>query len=444
VAHNQRLSTLEASFLAIEHPGLPMHVAGLVMVEPGEPVTLKELRTMLASRLRRLPRFRQRVLFSLLGLERAEWTPPGRVDLDAHVFHHTLPRPGRQSQLYALCGHIHETLLERDRPLWEIHLIDGLQAGGQALLIKTHHAITDGIAGIEVAEALFDPAEPAHKPAPPPTRFADRPAPSPFAALQSVLGVAFTAARGPFVPPGPFNGPVGAHRTFATATLSMDAVRRAKRLLGGSVDDVVVATVAAGLRRYLHEVGYPDVPSALRAMLPVSTRPSSSRGKLGNHVTTVFVDLPLHTGDLSELVRSVATSKSLLRSAHAAAGMSLLIEAVGLLPNRLHGLAVRIAAGLPYGNLILSDIPGPDAPLALLGRRLGITYPMMPLAPGIGLSVAAVSLAGVMGVGITADPGLMPKPALLARAIEWVMADFDRAHSPHHVIHPRAHTRRAA
>lgn len=444
MAHNQRLSALEASFLAVEHPGLPMHVAGLVMIEPGEPVTLKELRAMLASRLRRLPRFRQHLLFSPLGLERAEWAPPGRVDLDAHLFHHTLPRPGSHSQLNALCGHIHETMLERDRPLWEIHLIDGLHGGGQALVIKTHHAITDGIAGVEVAEALFDPAEPARKPGPPPTRFAYCAAPIALAALQSVLGVAYTAARGPFVPPGPFNGPLSAHRTFATATLKMDAVRRAKRRLGGSVDDVVVATVAAGLRRYLHEVGYPDIPSALRAMLPVSTRLPTNRGKLGNHVTSVFVDLPLHTGDLSELVRAVATSKSMLRSSHAAAGMSLLIEVAGILPNRLHGVVVRMAAGLPYGNLVLSDIPGPDQPLALLGRRLGVTYPMMPLAPGIGLSVAAVSLSGVMGVGITADPGLMVKPALLARAIEWVMTDYDRGHSDHHATRPQARVRRAA
>ncbi len=421
-----------------------MHVAGLVMVEPGEPVTMKELRQMLAARLRRLPRFRQRVLFSPLGLVRAEWSPPGRVDLDAHLFHHTLRRPGRPSQLYALCAHIHETVLSRDRPLWEVHLIDGLLGGGQALVIKTHHSITDGIAGVEVAEALFDPADPTRRPGPPPTRFADSPAPTPLAALQSMLGVAFTAAGGPFVPPGPFNGPLSAHRAFAATTLSMDAVRRAKRRLGGSVDDIVLAIVAAGLRRYLHEVGYQDVPRSLRAMLPVSTRPSSTRGKLGNHVTSIFVDLPLHTDDLSELVHAIATSKSLLRSVHAAAGMSLLIEAAGILPNRLHEAVVRAAAALPYGNLVLSDIPGPDEPLALLGRTLGVTYPMMPLAPGIGLSVAAVSLGGMMGVGITADPELMPNPARLARAIGKVMADFDRTQPVHRVARPRAHARRAA
>jgi diacylglycerol O-acyltransferase / wax synthase len=440
-----RMKALEASFLSIERPGLPMHVAGVVMIEPGKPVTMDELRRMVASRIRRLPKFRQRARFSLLGMSRPQWVHVPRVSLRRHIYHHRLREPGRPAQLTELCGRIHETLLPRDRPLWEMHLIDGLEGGGQALVIKTHHAITDGLAGIEIAEVLFDRAPMASRRLElPSTRFAGAREPSPFTALQSLLGLAFTAAGGPIALPGPFNGPVGAHRKFAMASIRMDAVLRAKRRLGGSVDDVMVAVVAAGLRRYLREVRYPGVPHALRAMLPVSTRPSSKKAHLGNHVTTVFVDLPMDTDQLPELVRSIATSKSTLRTTHAAGGMGMLIEAAGLLPNQLHGAVVRVVAALPYANLVLSDIPGPDEVLYLLGRRILACYPMIPLPPGIGLSIATVSMGGMMGVGVTADPGLIPNPQRLATAIEHVVAAFDHSSAAPRKPRTIAQTRHAA
>jgi diacylglycerol O-acyltransferase len=436
---------MEASFLALERPGLPMHVAGVVAIEPGKPVTMDELRRMIASRIRRLPKFRQRARFSPLGLTRPEWVRVPRVMLDDHLYHHRLHEPGRSAQLNELCGRIHETLLPRDRPLWEMHLIDGLEGGGQVLVVKTHHAITDGLAGIELAEVLFDRApETARRIELPAMRFAGTGVPSPFTALQSMLGVAFTAAGGPFALAGPFNGPVGAHRTFATATLRMDVIRRAKEKLGGSVDDVMLAVVAAGLRRYLRQVRYPAVPHALRAMLPVSTRPSSRKAHLGNHVTSVFVDLPMGTDDLSELVRSIATSKSTLRTSHAAGGMAMLIEAAGLLPNQLHGAVVRFVGARRFANLVLSDVPGPDETLYLLGRRILACYPMIPLPPEIGLSIATVSMGGMMGVGVIADPGLIPNPQRLTTAIEHVMAAFERTSLAPHKPKPHAHTRRAA
>lgn len=445
MAAETHMKALEASFLSIERPGLPMHVAGVVLIEPGEPVTMDELRRMVASRIRRLPKFRQRARFSPLGLSRPEWVHVPRVSLSRHLYHHRLREPGGHPQLMELCGRIHETLLRRDRPLWELHLIDGLEGGGQALLVKTHHAITDGLAGIEIAEVLFDRGPRSSRRLElPATRFAGAAKPTLFTALQNLLGVAFTAAGGPLAPPGPFSGPVGAHRTFATATLRMDAILRAKRRFGGSVDDVMVALVAAGLRRYLREVRYPGIPPALRAMLPVSTRPSSRKADLGNHVTTVFVDLPMSTEQMPELVRKIATSKSKLRTSHEAGGMAMMIEAAGLLPNQLHGAVVRVVAGLPYAHLILSDIPGPDEVLYLLGRRIVACYPMIPLTPAIGLSIATVSMGGMMGVGVTADPALIPNPQRLAAAIEHVMAACDGASAAPRRRRMLAPTHRAA
>ena len=251
-------------------------------------------------------------------------------------------------------------------------------------------------------------------------------------------------AGAPAVLHGPFKGSVGARRAFAMATLRMEVIHRARQQLGGTIDDVVLAVVAAGLRRYLREVKYPGIPRALRAMVPVSTRPPSSRAHLGNHVTAVFIDLPMRSSDLSRLVRKIAVSKSTLRATHAARGMSMLIDGAGLLPNQLHGAVVRLAARLPFANLVLSDVPGPPEDLFLLGRRIVACYPMIPLPPGIGLSIATVSMGGMMSVGVTADPGLIPDPQRIATAIEQVVSTFERSSLAPAKLRGLASIRRAA
>ncbi len=418
-----------------------MHVAGLVLLEPGRPITMRELRHHVASRIHRLPRFRQVLRDVAFGAARPEWEQVSRIDYDAHLIQHTLHGAGGIAQLHALCGRIHETLLSHERPLWELHLVDGIQGGRQALIVKSHHSITDGIAGVEVAQVLFDRLAAArHHVELPATRFSRGPERSVLGALQGALGVAFTAAGGPLALSGPFNGHVGAERAFATASLPVEDLRRAKRRYGGSVDDVVITTVAIGLRAYLAELGYPDPPAALRAMLPVSTRPPSDHTEAGNQVTSVFLDLPMHEAEFGEVVREIATAKSYLRTAHCAAGMSILVEAAGLLPNVLHEGVVRFAAGLQYANVVLSDVPGPDEPMALLGRRIAACYPMIPLPPKIGLSIATLSLGGVMGVGIVADPSLVPSPHRIGRAVERALGEAV-PHSGH--ARPQAQRRAA-
>ena len=434
------MTALEASFFAIERHGLPMHVAGVLVFDGRKPVTMPELHRHVASRMRRLPRLRQVPVFSSLGVTRASWAQVDRVDLDAHLYHHRLRKPGRRSQLNALCARIHEQLLPRDRPLWEVHLVDGLERGGQALLVKTHHSITDGIAGMEIARILFDPEPGTSRSAwQPPARFAGGIAPAVLRALQGMAGIAFFAAGGPLALSGPFNGAVGGDRAFATAELPIEAARAAKKRWGGSVDDVLLATVSLGIRSYLEEVGYPDVPRALRAMIPVSTS-GTSAAALGNHVTTVFIDLPLDSPDLPALVRRIATAKALRRSAHEAAGMATLIAAGGLLPNPLHETVLRFIASTGYANLVVSDVPGPDAAMYLLGRRIAACYPMIPLPPKIGLSIATVAMGGVIGIGVVADPGLVADPSRLAKAIERAGAELARGGvaTPQHEIVVRA------
>jgi diacylglycerol O-acyltransferase len=452
VATRAPLTALEASFLAIERPGLPMHVAGLAVFDAssgsGGALSLKDLRRLVASRLSRLPKFRQRVCFGHLGIARPRWVEVADLDVDAHLFEHRLASPGRSSQLSELCAQIHAELLPRDQPLWQIHLIDGLADERQAVVVKCHHAITDGIAGIHVAEVLFERARPHRKwvnGGLPALRFARPRKRTVIGIAQALLGAAFTIAGGPIAMQGPYNGIVGPRRAFAMATFPVEIIRQLKRRFGASVDDVVLAVVAAGLSRELKHEGYTGLPHAMRAMIPVSTRLSAGGTQLGNEVTAIFVDLPLDASDPAALIRRIAMSKSTLRSTHAAAGMSMLIEAAGLLPRPLHETVVRFVSALPSENLVLSDVPGPDEPLFLLGRRILATYPMIPLPPAVGLSVAAVSLGGQMGLGIVADPDLVPKPQRLAAEIEAAVRAFERSSRP--VVterRPTAHAHRRA
>lgn len=425
VASRTSLTDLEASFLAIEAPGLPLHVGAVLTLDEEHPVTMPELRRLVAARLRQLPKFQQKVTFTPLALRRPEWVP-APANLDSHLFHHRLRPPGRRSQLFALCARIHETPLARDRPLWEIHLIDGVDGRGQALMIKAHHAITDGVAGVGLAQVLFDRAS-ASRPHVelPPTHFVHSSLISPLDAIRALVGLALTAARGPIVGVGPFNGPVGRHRAFAGASLRMDAITKVKLQLGATIDDVLVALVAVGLRRYLSELRYPDIPTRLRSLVPVSTRAISPRATFGNHVSAVFVDLPLDTAELPDVVGRIAALKSAQRTAHAAEGASIAIHSVALLPNPVHELVLRITSKLRFAHLVLSDVRGLREPLFLLGRRITACYPMMPLSSEVGLAIAAVSMDRVMGVGITVDPSLVPEPWRLARAIERSLADYE-------------------
>ena len=412
VSPAQPLTALEASFLGLERVGLPMHVAAVVVLEPDPqlgPVSMRDLRRHVASRIRLLPRFQQRIVRGGLAL-RPRWTDARPLDLEAHLFRHVLPPGAGEDDVARLCGEIHGDPLPRNRPLWQVHLVDG--GPRQTVIVKLHHSIADGVGGMYIAETLFDRVAPSRREGgAPPLQRAAVEAPAPVRLAQALTGAAFTLAGGPIALPSRYNLVVGGERVVALAALPMEDIAGLKRRLGGSVDDVLLALVAAALRR----LGPASMP--LRAMVPVSTWVPGRTGSTGNHVTAIFVDLPQDTSDLATLVGRIAASKSVLRSAHTATGMSMLVEAAGFLPAPLHGAVVRAATSLPFANVIVSDTPGPAGRLALLGRRIASCHPLIPLAGTVGLSIAAVSMGGVMGLGVVADPRALSTPGLLAGAI---------------------------
>lgn len=423
---------MDGAFLVFERPGLPMHVGSLAIYDSraraAGAIRLPELRRHLAQRLASMPRFHQRLATSFFDLGRPHWVRVPRLDLGRHVVGERLPRGCDWDGLLEVVASLHAEPLERERPLWRMVVLDGLPEGRQAVVTLTHHAITDGLAGLDLAEAILEPAAGSRPPAALPAAGLSARVSSPVEdGLRAALGAGHFVAAGPLALPGPFNGAVGPERALATADLPRTSVLEIKRHLGGTVDDVALATVALAVGRHLRRHRGERIPERLRTMVPVSTRTAAQVHAPGNQVSAFFVDLPLRAGPV-DCLHEIATAKSLRRSWHEALGVGAVVKGSALIPP-LMGLTSRwlTYAPLAFAHLIVSDIPGPSQQLALLGAPLVGMYPLMPLAPGCGLSIALLALGENVGVGLTADPALVPDLAGLAREITAAFASLERA-----------------
>jgi diacylglycerol O-acyltransferase len=446
----QRLSGMDASFLYLETPRVHMHVGGLAVLDPsGRPggrLRLEHIRDLVAERIHMVPRFRQKVLFPALPVGRPAWVDDERFDLSFHLRRAALPPPGGRAELGELVGRVVSRPLDRSRPLWELYLIEGLEGGYVAALAKSHHAMIDGVSGMDLASVLFDFTAEPQPLTPPPWRAEAAPARgenlreavtdqvvhplrtisegvgwlrrAPEEALElarrTLAGFSSLVSAGP-TPPGPFNVAVGPNRRFAMAEVSVDEAKAVKNVLGGTVNDVVLATVAGALHRFLKGRGEKTSGVSLRALVPVSIRDESQRMAFGNRVSMFFVDLPAGRMDAARRLRRVIAATRELKSKHQAVAASALISLGTWAPPTLHGLAARLVARQRVANLVVSNVPGPQVPLYLAGARQVTTYPVMPLGPKMALSVAVTSLSGVMGFGLTADWDSVPDVEDLAR-----------------------------
>ena len=450
VAVSDRLTGLDSSFLHLERDGTQMHVASTTLFEGPAPPYV-DFRDHIESRLHLVPRFRQKVRFVPFGQGRPVWVDDPHLNLAYHVRHTSLPEPGTEQQLRVLAARIFSEQLDRSKPLWELWLIEGLKGGRFAIVGKTHHAMVDGVSGVDITTVLFDvEKEPAESPKAL-ERWIPRPEPNgaqllgealleraiypreiarglrriargPRRALEKAAEMALAAGTfawtGVAAPRSPFNFDIGTHRRFAWVRASLADMKQVKNELGGTVNDVILAAVAGALGRYLRSRGHPTDGVELRAMVPVSVRTAEQHGALGNQVTAMMAPLPVWCEDPKQRMEIVRQSMGDLKESKQAMGASLLTQLADFAPTTIAGQAARLQSRQRFFNLVVTNIPGPQFPLYLMGRRMERVFPMVPLAKNQGVCIGIMSYDGQVNFGLIGDYDGMTDLEDLARDLE--------------------------
>ena len=456
----ERLGPQDASFLYLETPEVHQHVGGIAVLDPSTRPDGKlshgDLIQLVSSRLHLVPRFRQKVLFPPLAAGRPVWVDDKGFDIDFHIRRAALPTPGGRRELTDYVQRVISRPLDRTKPLWEAYVIEGMEDGLAAILTKVHHAMVDGIAGLDLATAMFDFSPETQILAPQPwepepepdrlellataladqlshplrgaTEFAQRTMAAPARAARRIAatagGIGHLLGAG-MAPESPFNRKVGPNRRFAMLEAPVSAFKEIKDSLGGTVNDVILCSVAGAVHRLFRERHEPTRGRTLRAMVPVSVR--AEEEKLGNRVSSLFVDLPIAPMGAKRRLKLIRETTKDLKDSNQAVGAEFLMN-IGLwAPPTIHALAARLAARGRFINLVVSNVPGPQVPMYIAGTRLLAYYPTMPLAESMGLSIAVTSLAGTMAFGLTADWDTLPDIEYLARAMDESLAELRKA-----------------
>ena len=443
--HGDRLSGLDASFLHMEQGPAHMHVASTAVFEGAAP-SYDEFRDHIASRLHLVPRFRQKLRFVPFGQGRPVWVDDPQLNLDYHVRHTALPSPGSEEQLRLLAARIFSQRLDRSKPVWEMWLVDGLEGDRFAVVAKSHHCLVDGVSGVDITTVMYDVGPESDRkrspepwiPDPEPTEaqllgdalleratnpremvrgaraLVRGPRQALSSAVEALESAGAFAKAGFAAPPSPFNVDIGPYRRFAIVRSDLAELKRVKNAAGGTVNDVILAAVTGAVGRYLRERGHSTQGLELRAMVPISVRAQDEHGALGNRVSAMMATLPVWCEDPLERLRVVSHSMGDLKSSHQAMGAGLLTE-----PGRLRAADDRrpsVAPSVPpaWFNFVVTNVPGPQFPLYLLGRRLLEVYPMVPLAKRQGVCFGIMSYDGTVNFGLTADYDAMPDLEALA------------------------------
>jgi diacylglycerol O-acyltransferase len=436
-----RLSALDASFLDVETASAHMHVGWAAAFDPPDErpaPSFEQIRDHIARRLQRAPRYRQRLAGVPLGVARPVWVDDDRFDITHHV------RPAEPTSLAELAGSVLSTPLGRDRPLWELWVADRLDDGRVGLVGKAHHCMVDGIAAVELATVLLDP-EPDW-----PSDPADdwQPAASPGQARRLVdglldrargqLALAGSAARlvgspgklasgaaraggaliNSLVPASPLdalNAPISPYRALATLDRPLDELRAIKRAYGCTINDVVLAASCGGVRRHLER--HRERPARLKAMVPVNVRDDGADGELGNRISFIFLELPCDEPDPLQRLRHISRATTRAKTSGEPAGATTVLDLAAAAPSMLQRAMSRLVASPRTFNVVVSNIPGPQVPVWMLGCQLREAYPVVPLADRHALSIGFTSVDGGAFFGIYADRDAAPDAELLAADI---------------------------
>jgi WS/DGAT/MGAT family acyltransferase len=454
--HLDRLSSTDVSFLTNESSSSHMHV-GAIMIFEGPAPSYEELLDHIQSRYRLVPRFRQKLAYPPAQTGRPFWVDDPNLNLEYHVRHSALPAPGSEDQLRRMAARVFSQQLDRSKPLWELWLVQGLTRNRFALLTKTHHAVVDGVSGVDIATVLFD-LNPVPEPPPAEDPWAPQPEPSSATLLaKGVEDVAWAPVRAVrrleravqhpesavkqvrdaveavsevgwnFANPAPkvpLNVEIGSHRRFAWVRSDLDRFKRVKDALGGTVNDVVLAVVAGALREWLRGRGIRTQGLELRAQVPVSIRAADERGELGNRLAVMRAPLPVYIADPARRLESVSQAMSGLKQSKQALGAEVISRFNDFAPPTLLAQAARINFSTRLFNVVVTNVPGPQFPLYASGARMLEMFPVVPLAAGQALSIGLTSYDAGVYFGLNADRDAMFDVDVLASLIEESLAEL--------------------
>ena len=456
-----RLSPLDASFLHMEDGVSHMHIASVAIFEGPEP-PFGDIVAAIRGKLPLVPRYRQIVRFVPFDLGRPVWVDDPNFNIQYHLRHTALPAPGGEVELRRLVGRVMAQPLDRTKPLWEIWVVQGLDGGQWGVLSKTHHAMVDGVSGTDLLSVIMDtspePSTPVADdwwPPPPPSRLElaaqamvdlARSPYEQFRALRAstriprqALAEVIEVARGlsalaGLVRPTPLsslNGPIGPHRRYAWAQSSVDDIKMVRKAFGGTFNDVVLACITRGFRDLLLSRDEP-VDRVVRTLVPVSIRPRDMSGKavgdgtLANRVSAMFAELPVGLEDPLARLHAVSAQMVGLKESRQAVAGEALTSLSGFAPPMLLSLGTRVTARLGQRNVntVTTNVPGPQLPLYLSGRRMLKAFPYVPLASQVRIGVAIFSYNGQVNVGVTGDYDTAPDIEVLCHGIETGMAEL--------------------
>jgi diacylglycerol O-acyltransferase / wax synthase len=438
--HKDRLSAIDASFLAQERRASHMHVGAILTFE-GPPPAHRELVDHVNSRLHLVPRYRQKLAVPRFETGRPLWVDDPTFNIEYHVRHTALPAPGSVEQLRQLAGRIFSQRLDRSKPLWELWLIQGLEGGRFAVISKTHHALVDGVSGVDIASVLFDLGPVPQQVAPDeewsphaepgqveliadgvkdlvkrPLGLAARAVGAVTAPRQALseareaaeaIGEVVWAGLNP-APETPLNVPIGPHRRVIWVRGQLAEFKEIKNVLGGTVNDVVLAVVTGGLRRWLRLRGVRTEGLELRALVPVSIRAEHEHGALGNRIAAMRGPLPVYCREPVECLDAVRSAMSDLKESKQALGAEVIAGLQDFAPPTLLAQASRLNFSTRLFNVIVTNVPGPQFPLYLLGREIEEIVPVAFLPENHALAIAIMSYNGRLDFGLLGDFDAMP------------------------------------
>jgi WS/DGAT/MGAT family acyltransferase len=474
----ERLNSLDAAFVDAEDQDQNASFAiASVSVFEGPAPTYEEFLEATARRLPLVPLYRRKLRKVPFGVGPPVWVDDPNFDLRYHVRHTALPSPGGDQQLRRLMARVMAQRLDRDYPLWEFWLVEGIEQGRWALITKVHHAMVDGVSAADLYRVIFDPSsEPPPQPVVPDSPA--RPEPSGLAlAARAVLNAVLmpvhegAAIRRSLADPelavrkaaetlrglaryaralqpaaaSSLSGPIGRQRRYTWARASLDDVKTIKNELGGTVNDVFLAAISSGFRALLLARGEEPAPSMVRSLVPVSVRSPGEESVYENRLSALVADLPVDISDPAERLAAVITQMVMLKASSEAEAGEAFVALRRYAPFVLASTFVRLVFSIPQREIVTvtTNIPGPQFPLYGLGRRLVEIIPYVPIATTLRTGVSIFTYSGQVTFGITGDYATTPDLDVLADGIEDGIADLLRVVPPRRAKRPARHDKSA-